>query len=108
MIRVLTEGKDSKRSCTDLGGTLDSDGDATMDVGRGNNRAFMQLLALSQAALMPQALTFDIPISVLLKGSRGVGKFTTAVQVARRLGMHVFEVGFRGIYEYDLRRAYAY
>jgi hypothetical protein len=41
---------------------------------------------------MPEALTFDIPISALLKGSRGIGKFTTAVQVARRLGMHVFEV----------------
>ena len=101
MICILAEGEDSKRSCTDLAGTLDSDEDVTMDVGRGNNRAFMQLLGLSQATLMPQALTFDIPISILLKGSRGIGKFTTAVQVARRLGMHVFEVGFRGLYEYD-------
>jgi peroxin-6 len=79
-----------------------------MDVGRGNNHAFMQLLGLSQAALMPQALTFDLPISILLKGSRGIGKFTTAVQVARRLGMHVFEVGFGGLYEYDSRFVYAY
>ena len=46
---------------------------------------------------MPQALTFDIPISMLLKGSRGIGKFTTAMQVAQRLGMHVFEVGARGM-----------
>ena len=46
---------------------------------------------------MPEALTFDIPISVLLKGSRGIGKFTTAMQVARRLGMHVFEVGIRSL-----------
>ncbi|KAF8497120.1 AAA-domain-containing protein [Russula emetica] len=74
------------------GGTLDSDGDAAAEAVRGNHRAFMQLLGLSQAALMPEALTFDIPISVLLKGSRGIGKFTTAMQVARRLGMHVFEV----------------
>jgi peroxin-6 len=44
---------------------------------------------------MPQALTFDIPISMLLKGSRGIGKFTTAMQVAQHLGMHVFEVGAR-------------
>jgi peroxin-6 len=64
-----------------------------MEAGQGNHRAFTQLLGLSQAALMPQALTFDIPISMLLKGSRGIGKFTTAVQVAQRLGMHVFEVG---------------
>ncbi|KAI0253906.1 AAA-domain-containing protein [Lactifluus subvellereus] len=73
-------------------GTLVSDGDGTEGVGRCNQRAFTQLLGLSQAALMPQALTFDIPITMLLKGSRGIGKFTTAVQVARRLGMHVFEV----------------
>ncbi|KAI9510375.1 AAA-domain-containing protein [Russula earlei] len=57
----------------------------------GNRRTFTQLLGLSQAALMPQALTFDIPISILLKGSRGIGKFTTAVQVTGHLGMHVFE-----------------
>lgn len=101
MIRILAKGEYSKRSCTDLVGTLDSDEDVTMDVGRGNDRAFVQLLGLSQAALMPQALTFDIPISILLKGSRGIGTFTTAVQVARRLGMHVFEVGFRCLYEYD-------
>ena len=75
--------------------TLDFDSDAVSEAGRGNLRAFMQLLGLSQAALMPEALTFDIPISTLLKGSRGIGKFTTAVQVARRLGMHVFEVGIR-------------
>ncbi|KAI0290473.1 P-loop containing nucleoside triphosphate hydrolase protein [Russula brevipes] len=75
----------------DLKGSLDSHGGVTMEAGQGNHRAFTQLLGLSQAALMPQALTFDIPISMLLKGSRGIGKFTTAVQVAQRLGMHVFE-----------------
>ena len=53
---------------------------------------------------MPQALTFDIPISMLLKGSRGIGKFTTAMQVAQRLGMHVFEVGARGhVYNYRIQ-----
>jgi hypothetical protein len=46
---------------------------------------------------MPEAITFDIPISVLIKGSRGIGKFATAMQVARRLGMHVFEVGIRSL-----------
>ena len=73
------------------------DGDSPAGVVRGNHRAYTQLLGLSQAALMPQALTFDIPISMLLKGSRGIGKFTTAMQVAQHLGMHVFEVGARGI-----------
>jgi hypothetical protein len=64
---------------------------------RGNYRAYAQLLGLSQAALMPQALTFDIPISMFLKGSRGIGKFTTATQVAQHLGMHIFEVGAQGL-----------
>ncbi|KAF8270391.1 AAA-domain-containing protein [Lactarius quietus] len=59
---------------------------------RGNYRAYKQLLGLAQAALMPHALTFDIPISMFLKGSRGIGKFTTAMQVAHHLGMHIFEV----------------
>jgi peroxin-6 len=74
-----------------------SDGDTTAGVAQGNQRAFTQLLGLAQASLMPQALTFDLPITMLLKGSRGIGKFTTAVQVARRLGMHIFEVDFRGV-----------
>jgi hypothetical protein len=87
----------SNLSRKDSRGTLSFDGDATARVGQGNQRAFMQLLGLSQAALMPQALTFDIPITMLLKGPRGIGKFTTAVQVARRLGMHVFEVGLYGL-----------
>jgi peroxin-6 len=89
-------------------GTLTSDRDAAAEAVRGNHRAFMQLLGLSQAALIPEALTFDIPISVLLKGSRGIGKFTTAMQVARRLGMHVFEVSIRGLCGCDFRCAHAY
>jgi peroxin-6 len=88
--------------------TLDSDSDTATEAGQGNLRAFMQLLGLSQAALMPEALTFDIPISALLKGSRGIGKFSTAVQVARRLGMHVFEVGIRCLCGCNLRCAYGY
>ena len=89
-------------------GTLTSDRDAAAEAVWGNHRAFMQLLGLSQAALIPEALTFDIPISVLLKGSRGIGKFTTAMQVARRLGMHVFEVSTRGLCGCDFRCAHAY
>ncbi|KAI0259961.1 P-loop containing nucleoside triphosphate hydrolase protein [Gloeopeniophorella convolvens] len=75
-----------------LGGVPDSSNSAAATTERNNYRAFTQLLGLCSAALMPQALTFDIPISMLLKGSRGIGKFTTAVQIAQRLGMHVFEV----------------
>ncbi len=108
MVLAFTQSKGSNTSYKGPGGTLDSDGDAAAEAVRGNHRAFMQLLGLSQAALMPEALTFDIPISVLLKGSRGIGKFTTAMQVARRLGMHVFEVGIRGLRGCDFRCAHAY
>lgn len=95
----LVRSTSSNRLRKDPRDALGSDGDGTEGVWRCNQRAFTQLLGLSQAALMPQALTFDIPITMLLKGSRGIGKFTMAVQVARRLGMHVFEVGFRGVCE---------
>ncbi|KAI0057091.1 AAA-domain-containing protein [Artomyces pyxidatus] len=57
-----------------------------------NYRAFQQIRGLASAALLPQALSYDIPISFLLKGARGIGKFTTTAQVASRLGMHLFEV----------------
>ena len=106
MVLAFTQSKGSKSSHKDPRGTLDSDGDLAAEAVRGNHRAFMQLLGLSQAALMPEALTFDIPISVLLKGSRGIGKFTTAMQVARRLGMHIFEVSIRGLCGCDFRCAH--
>lgn len=106
MVRVLARGKYSELYCTDLRGTLDSD--VATDAGRGNHRSFTQLLGLCQAVLMPEALTFDIPICMLLKGPRGIGKFTTAVQVARRLGMHIFEVSFRGLCQYNPTGAYQY
>jgi len=89
----LTQSSGSNFSYKDPRSTLGSGVDATAEAREGNHRAFVQLLGLAQAALMPNALTFDIPVSMLLKGSRGIGKFTTAVKVARRLGMHVFEVG---------------
>jgi hypothetical protein len=94
-------------SCTDLTGTLDSDGDVTAEAGQGNHRPFTQLLGLSQAVLMPESVKFDTNIHAP-QGSRGIGRFTTAVQVARRLGIHVSEVGFRGLCQYNLTGAYPY
>lgn len=37
-------------------------------------------------------MDYDLYLSVLLKGPRGIGKFTVATWVARRLGMHLLEV----------------
>ncbi|ETW85568.1 AAA ATPase [Heterobasidion irregulare TC 32-1] len=54
--------------------------------------AFHQMLALASVAFTSQASTYDLPISILLKGARGIGKFTTSSWVAQSLGMHLFEV----------------
>lgn len=39
-----------------------------------------------------RAADYDLHLSILLKGARGVGKFTVASWVAQRLGMHLLEV----------------
>ncbi|KAI0792948.1 P-loop containing nucleoside triphosphate hydrolase protein [Abortiporus biennis] len=50
------------------------------------------LLSLASAAMSRNAIDYHLQLSVLLQGSRGVGKVTTAVAVARQLGIHVYEV----------------
>lgn len=52
---------------------------------------FAKLHDVVQAALVPSAVDYDLPISVLLKGSRGIGKQTVARWVAEDLGVHVYE-----------------
>lgn len=37
-------------------------------------------------------MDYELHLSVLLKGARGIGKFTVAAWVAQSLGMHLFEV----------------
>ncbi|KAG8993652.1 peroxisomal assembly protein [Tulasnella sp. 427] len=53
---------------------------------------FAKLRDVVQAALVPSAVDYDLPISVLLKGSRGIGKQTVARWVAEDLGVHVYEI----------------
>ncbi|KIO23355.1 hypothetical protein M407DRAFT_27134, partial [Tulasnella calospora MUT 4182] len=53
---------------------------------------FAKLHDVVQAALVPSAVDYDLPISVLLKGSRGIGKQTVARWVAEDLGVHVYEI----------------
>ena len=53
---------------------------------------FGKLLALSAAALSRRAVDYHLQLSILLQGSRGVGKATVAGWVAQRLGIHLFEV----------------
>lgn len=54
--------------------------------------AFGKLLALSSATLARCAIDYDLHVSVLLNGARGIGKFTVTTWVARCLGMHLLEV----------------
>lgn len=42
--------------------------------------------------MMRHAVDYELHLSVLLKGVRGIGKFTVATWVAQRLGMHLLEV----------------
>jgi len=54
---------------------------------------YQKLKDLVEASLLPTSVDYDLHISILLKGSRGIGKQTVARWVARQLGIHVFEVG---------------
>jgi len=54
--------------------------------------SFQKLLSLSSAALVETAFNHSLSLSLLLKGPRGVGKFTVLNLVARNLGVHVLEV----------------
>lgn len=57
----------------------------------GTGSPFEKLVAISSAATTQRALDYKLDFSVLLKGARGAGKFTTACWVAQRLGMHLLE-----------------
>jgi Holliday junction resolvasome RuvABC ATP-dependent DNA helicase subunit len=48
-------------------------------------------VSISSAASTQRALDYKLDFSVLLKGARGIGKFTAACWVAQRLGMHLLE-----------------
>ena len=53
---------------------------------------FAKIRDLVEAALYPSAMDYNLQLSLLLKGSRGIGKFTTTSWVARSLGIHLLEV----------------
>ncbi|KAJ3503046.1 hypothetical protein NLJ89_g8610 [Agrocybe chaxingu] len=53
---------------------------------------YAQLLALTSAALSHRALDYNLDLSFLLKGGRGIGKFCVTSWVAAKLGLHLFEV----------------
>ncbi|KAH0584181.1 hypothetical protein H2248_009739 [Termitomyces sp. 'cryptogamus'] len=50
------------------------------------------LLQFMSATSAQQAMDYKLDLSALLKGARGIGKFTVASWVAERLGMHLLEI----------------
>ncbi|TFK42849.1 P-loop containing nucleoside triphosphate hydrolase protein [Crucibulum laeve] len=53
---------------------------------------FMKIIELTSAGLAKNAMDYNLNLSILLKGTRGCGKFTTVSWAAERLGLHIFEV----------------
>ncbi|KAF8334192.1 P-loop containing nucleoside triphosphate hydrolase protein [Cantharellus anzutake] len=65
---------------------------------------FKRLVNLVSAALVPSASDLDLSLTVLLKGARGIGKQTTALWVAQKLGIHILEVNcFEVLGETDVK-----
>ena len=60
----------------------------------GPDSNFDKLFQIASAAAAPRAVDYNLNLSILLKGARGVGKFTTVFWVSQRLGMHLLEVRF--------------
>ncbi|KAJ4480455.1 P-loop containing nucleoside triphosphate hydrolase protein [Lentinula edodes] len=58
----------------------------------GSGKAARKLHSISSVVLERRAVDYNLQLSVLLKGARGVGKYTATSQVARNLGMHILEV----------------
>ncbi|KAF8163058.1 P-loop containing nucleoside triphosphate hydrolase protein [Crassisporium funariophilum] len=58
----------------------------------GPGSPFSKILALSSAALAQRAVDYNLNLSFLLKGSRGIGKFSVASWVAQRLGLNLLEI----------------
>ncbi|TFK72586.1 AAA-domain-containing protein [Pluteus cervinus] len=63
----------------------------------GASSPFQRLHTILAVTLSPNAVDYNLNLSVLLRGGRGSGKFTVSRWVAHRLGMHVLEVN-----SYDL------
>lgn len=57
-------------------------------------RTYLKLLSLASAGLSQQAVDYNLSLLFLLRGERGVGKFTTASLVAQRIGFHICEVRY--------------
>lgn len=55
---------------------------------------YAKLMDIMSACLLPAAADYNLHLSVLFKGARGIGKRTVAYWVAQKLGIHLLEVGW--------------
>ncbi|KAF8803602.1 AAA-domain-containing protein [Phlegmacium glaucopus] len=70
----------------------------------GPKSTFSKLLALTSAALSQRAVEYNLHLSFLLKGGRGIGKFTVVAWVSQRLGLNLQEINCYNILgESDVR-----
>ncbi|CCM06091.1 uncharacterized protein FIBRA_08338 [Fibroporia radiculosa] len=53
---------------------------------------YQKLCDLASAALSRHAVGYQLQLSILLQGAPGVGKYTVASSISRRLGMHLCEI----------------
>ena len=63
----------------------------------GFNQPFEKLLDFSGAFLNSDAVDFNLNHALLIKGPPGTGKATLAHEVARNLGIHLFEVSINSL-----------
>ncbi len=56
--------------------------------------AIHSLLSIASVVSNRRGIDYNLQLSILLKGARGVGKFTAVSLVSRHLGLHILEVRF--------------
>jgi hypothetical protein len=99
--RIVQAGLEHSR-IPDVGAYFESDPNSTRSTLDYMTRAgsvllspsssFGKLSSMVSAALSKFSLDCNLDLSFLVKGNRGVGKFTTVAWVAHRLGIHLLEV----------------
>ncbi|KAK0228292.1 AAA-domain-containing protein [Armillaria fumosa] len=57
-----------------------------------SDSSFGKLFSIASVVLGRHSVSYNLPLSFLLGGARGTGKYTSACGVARLLGMHVLDI----------------
>ncbi|KAF9268256.1 AAA-domain-containing protein [Marasmius fiardii PR-910] len=95
--RMVQAGLEQSRipdvySYLEIGGVVAQDRALPFKPQSSSREPFDQLYSIASVILEPSGGDYNLQLTTLLKGSRGVGKFTVASAVARLLGLHLLEV----------------